>query len=368
MDDTQTVTFFDFESHKNNAIDWYRKIRPIYEAYCYTLKSIVENCLRASHIKFQTIEARAKDIERFWEKSAERLDENPETPKYKNPLTEIKDLAGVRIITYFPSTIDDVDKIIYNEFDVIEKNNKNDLLEEEEKMGYKSVHYLVKLKNTRTHHPEYASFENLIAEIQVRTILQHAWAEIEHDIEYKSTITIPKNIKRRFMSLAGLLEIADREFQSIQNENEDLKKQSRESVNMGKLDKVEITGDSLRAYLDKKYGPDGRMSEWSYQYTAGNLIKMGFESLKQIDECVQEYDDDKISRILWWSRPGQLSRLENVILAALGDDYLNRHPWCTTNPSESDTWKGIFKRKIDRLEKEGIQTGKYNLKKSGEVI
>jgi hypothetical protein len=57
----------------------------------------------------------------------------------------------------------------------------------------------------------------LVAEIQVRTILQHAWAEIEHDTRYKAVDVAPTAIARRFVALAGLLEIADREFQALQD-------------------------------------------------------------------------------------------------------------------------------------------------------
>jgi hypothetical protein len=58
----------------------------------------------------------------------------------------------------------------------------------------------------------------LKAEIQTRSILQHAWAEIEHDLGYKSTQEVPQTIRRRFSRLAGLLELADQEFISIKNE------------------------------------------------------------------------------------------------------------------------------------------------------
>lgn len=54
------------------------------------------------------------------------------------------------------------------------------------RLGYQSIHYLVKLPDQKTEWAEYKRFEGLIAEIQVRTILQHAWAEMEHDIQYKS--------------------------------------------------------------------------------------------------------------------------------------------------------------------------------------
>jgi len=48
--------------------------------------------------------------------------------------------------------------------------------------------------------------------------LQHAWAEIEHDLGYKVGATIPVPVRRRFSRLAGLLEIADREFKEIRDE------------------------------------------------------------------------------------------------------------------------------------------------------
>jgi hypothetical protein len=76
----------------------------------------------------------------------------------------------------------------------------------------------VTLPENRTELPEYSQYKNLVAEIQVRTILQHAWAEMEHDIRYKSAKESPPLVNQKFTSLAGLIEIADREFQMIQDE------------------------------------------------------------------------------------------------------------------------------------------------------
>src|SRR5205085_6657438 len=58
----------------------------------------------------------------------------------------------------------------------------------------------------------------LKVEIQTRSILQHAWAEIEHDIGYKRASGLPSAFQRRFSRLAGLLEMADQEFVSINSE------------------------------------------------------------------------------------------------------------------------------------------------------
>jgi len=184
--------------------------------------------------------------------------------------------------------------------------------------------------------PEYKRFSGLVAEIQVRTILQHAWAEIEHDIQYKAISALPTRVRRRFASLAGLIEIADREFQAIDDENQALVREARKNVDLGQLAEVEITPDSVRAYLDKKYLPDGRMSDFSYQYAARMLRDLGFTNLAEVDECIEKYDDDAVSRTLYGSRLGQLSRFEEVLLASMGEGYLKAHRW--TLGSLSNPW------------------------------
>jgi len=142
-------------------------------------------------------------------------EQNPEEPKYKKPMSDITDLAGVRVITFFPSTVGEVCQLIQEEFEVIERVDHR-------RAPNVTASWLSKrslfgsVRGHRRKLSEYKKFDGLIAEIQVRTVLQHAWAEIEHDIRYKSASTIPETISRRFMTLAGLLEIADREFEAIQ--------------------------------------------------------------------------------------------------------------------------------------------------------
>jgi putative GTP pyrophosphokinase len=176
-------------------------------------------------------------------------------------------------------------------------------------------------------HLEYSRFKGLITEIQVRTILQHAWAEIEHDIQYKSLDTIPNSIRRRFMSLAGMLEIGDREFQAIQDEDASIRRQARLSVQQGKFEQVEITPDALRAYLDRKLCSDDRISDYSYEWTARLLRVFGFTDFRQVDECIAGYDDDALSRAVWGARQGQITRFELMLQASMGENYKRFHFW-----------------------------------------
>ena len=126
------------------------------------------------------------------------------------------------------------------------------------------------------------------------------------------------------MALAGVLEIADREFQAIQDEDKLLKQQARTSVEEGMLEQVEITADALRSYLDRRIGSDARTTDFSYEYTARMLCRLGFTAIDQVDTCIEGYDDDQLSRIRWQRRQGLMSRFEGMLLAGMGPAFVER--------------------------------------------
>jgi putative GTP pyrophosphokinase len=87
-----------------------------------------------------------------------------------------------------------------------------------DRFGYISLHFICRIRKERASLTEYREFRGVCCEVQVRSILQHAWAEIEHDLGYKAGGTVPRPIRRRFSRLAGLLELADREFTLIRDD------------------------------------------------------------------------------------------------------------------------------------------------------
>jgi putative GTP pyrophosphokinase len=323
----ETEKMFDFKAHEQAVVAAYLSKYGFYSDLASVVKRILEESIKRRSINVHSVEARAKDPASLGKKASQPSDLNPMLPKYKNPLAEITDLAGVRVITYFPNTLADIDQLLRDEFRIVERSDKGAELIEDERFGYQSIHYLVKLSFPRARLPEYDPFADSVAEIQVRTILQHAWAEIEHDIQYKSAAVIPVEIRRRFMSLAGMLEIADREFQGIQDADKRLTEEARLRVEGGQLGQVEITPDALKAFLDKRLGPDGRISDFSYDWTARLLKKLGFRTLEQVEKCIRNYDDDFLSRIAIGSRHGQTTRFEYMLLAGMGELYIRRHPF-----------------------------------------
>jgi ppGpp synthetase/RelA/SpoT-type nucleotidyltranferase len=346
---------FDFEGHARKAAEQYQHVRPLYEVFASTIQGILREALENAGIKTASVEARAKAIESFSDKAALPDEEDPTKPKYEDPLRQITDLAAARVITFFLETIHDVEQVIAIEFSVREKSDKTELLLREERLGYQSIHYLVELKPNRTALPEYARYKGLVAEIQLRTVLQHAWAEIEHDIQYKSVETIPAPVRRRFMALAGMLEIADREFQAVQAEDEQLRRQARASVEEGRLEQVEITGDALKAYLNKTIGADWRISNFSYEHAARLLRRLGFVNFQQIAECCAQYNDDDLSRAIHGTRQGQITRFEDMLLAALGDRFIERHNLA------SDAWyRQFLQSRLDKIRTLRVPSGQYD--------
>jgi len=136
-----------------------------------------------------------------------------------NSLSDLTDVAAVRVTTYFSEDLNTVASKIEQEFNVDWPNSIDKrTAHEPDRFGYQSVHFVVSISEARCALAEYSRFRGFKLEIQVRSILQHAWAEIEHDLGYKSIYGVPRQVRRRFSRVAGLLELADEEFSGIRRE------------------------------------------------------------------------------------------------------------------------------------------------------
>lgn len=181
----------------------YDSIAPALGPVLEGLKLQISDLLASKGIMIHSVTGRVKDSMRFKRKVA-RPDKT-----YKE-LWDVTDLIGLRIITYFEDTIETIGQLVEKEFEVDYLHSQNKLrLQDHEKFGYRSLHYVCHLPRERDL-PQTARFE-----IQIRTVLQHAWAEIEHDLGYKTNEEIPPSMRRRFSQVASLLEVADREFVSL---------------------------------------------------------------------------------------------------------------------------------------------------------
>ena len=314
---------FDFATHANNAGRQYLSMRPAYDSLASTVRTLIDHILVQEGVKPASIEARAKSVDSFVAKVSQASEEDPNLPKYPNPDTDITDFAGVRIIVFLLDDVKRVQSVIQREFEIVEEIDKIDMLKSRDTLGYRSIHFLVKLKSPRIGLPEYVQYDDKIVEIQLRTVLQHAWAEIEHDIQYKALASATDDVRRRFLALAGLIEIADREFQAIQQEDARVQAESVESVERKEFT-IELSAPALKQYLDQTEGRDERVSFYSYVSEASLLRSLGFRRFSEIDDCVTGYDGDRIARIVWGNRQGPIWRFRVKIVLGMGTVYEQR--------------------------------------------
>jgi len=144
---------------------------------------------------------------------------------------------------------------------------------------------------------------------------------------------------------------------AVQTRVKQLPRERQDSERRGEaayVERVEITSDALKAYLDERYGPDRRLSHWTYGWTTQLVKRLGFRDLAELEDCIAPYDADQISRFLRGARQGQLIRLEDVLLTAMGIEYIANHPFA------GESWFGEREHRfLERLIASGFNVGSY---------
>jgi putative GTP pyrophosphokinase len=232
-------------SSTKRIIEQYRTTHPIYDAFGKRLAQALEDLLDLNSIPFQVVEYRTKTIESFSNKILRK------GKSYKNPLNDIHDLCGCRIITYYEDDCKKVEALIRNEFDIFDEEMRHTAeFLEDDRFGYLSRHYIVRLGDARRQLGEWKRFEDLKAEIQVRTVIQHAWSAVEHALQYKAETQNPSRLRRRLFRIAGLFELADEEFVAIRDEQDRIKREASEKLDMGNED-IPLEISTLREFVSR---------------------------------------------------------------------------------------------------------------------
>lgn len=190
----------------------YGEVTEDLESFGRAMQGLIAEALRAAGLNVHSVNYRVKTAD----SAARKLTRGED--KYSG-FRDLKDLLGLRVITYFPDEVDKVADVLKPEFVFDEENSvdKRTILDAD-RFGYMSLHFVGELNAKRTKLTEYQRYAGRCFELQIRSILQHAWAEIEHDLGYKAEGSLPRDVRRRFSRLAGLLELADDEFSRLRSD------------------------------------------------------------------------------------------------------------------------------------------------------
>ena len=221
------------DAHSEAILSEYRSHRSSFEADAAAISKEIKDMLSSAGIIVAAVESRVKTEDSL----AGKLE--LKGSKYAS-LSDITDIIGLRVITFY---IDDVDKVASGIERMYEVDWENSVdkrkLHEIDSFGYLSLHYICRRGDSPYRF-----------EIQLRTVLQHAWANMNHDTGYKSGVEVPREYLRNLNRLAGMLELADEQFSRIRTELTDYRRRVRSLVASGNLDEVPLDGDTFRSYLD----------------------------------------------------------------------------------------------------------------------
>jgi len=199
-------------------------------------------------------------------KELDSLERKIKDKKNYNKLEDITDIIGFRIITNLNSDVDKIFKIIYDNFIIDDINTIDKRNKKYNEFGYKSLHVIFSYKKEREALPEYDYCNKYKYELQIRTILQHSWAEIEHDLGYKSDLQIPDEYKRTFYKISMLLEYADDEFEKITQQIKKYREELKDNINNNNLN-ILLNKESLSSYIAKSI---------EIKHINDEIIKLGY--------------------------------------------------------------------------------------------
>ncbi|MBR1406263.1 MAG: hypothetical protein IJ578_04950 [Bacteroidales bacterium] len=218
--------------------------------------------------------------------------------KYRD-IYDITDLIGLRVITFYADDVDRVASVMEHHFGIDWENSVDKRkAHETDSFGYLSLHYICRVPKRlyyRRGHPE---LNNLRFEVQMRTVLQHAWANMNHDTGYKSGVEVPRIYLRQLSRLAGILELVDDEFGRLRTEITDYRRRMQSLVASGRLDEVALDGDTFRSYLEV-----GPFDELNHRIAAVNqaeilpvslmhflplLQRLDFRTLEDVDAMIRD--------------------------------------------------------------------------------
>jgi ppGpp synthetase/RelA/SpoT-type nucleotidyltranferase len=208
----------------------FKQMQIRYKAYeRFLAKALKLGCQKLAPLCVVT--TRAKGLASFAEKILRKrpMYTDPKLPDAPDPLVRMTDLCGGRVITHTSAEVEKVCAFIKAAFNIDWPNSEDTSRRlKPTEFGYRSVHYIVtvnvsKLRAAGVMLRVPPSILGLKTEIQVRTLLEHASADIGHDTLYKATMRVPDPIKRQFAAVAAVLEGTDREFGRLLSELNDLR-------------------------------------------------------------------------------------------------------------------------------------------------
>jgi len=208
----------------------YQAERGTHVAFTASMQGLLPQLLDRESIPYSQIEGRTKTVPSFVAKLKRKNE------KYAHPLREVTDLVGLRVVLFYLDDVERVGDVIRKRFEVdpTHSGDRSAILDPD-RFGYLAVHHVVQLTAERCKMPEWAEYRGIYAEIQVRTVLQHAWGAISRKLAYANVREAPSDLQRSLNRLSALFELADDEFLAIRKAREEIEAEAEREIERGKF-------------------------------------------------------------------------------------------------------------------------------------
>jgi ppGpp synthetase/RelA/SpoT-type nucleotidyltranferase len=270
--------------YRKHCRQW-EEIKPLYDRFCSASARVIARVLEAENYTplLHQISYRTKAPDKFLEKC--------ERKGYTDPLRQMKDLAGIRIITLFESDVSKIVEVINKNFVRDYEHSKIKAPKSSRILSYRSIHLVTKLSDQLSSKPDFEEFKDLTMEIQVRSVLQHAWAEIDHDSRYKSNFELPHELERRLYLIAGLLEVADREFNDFRDKRNALIEDAKREITEKQFTAEPISNVFVEASLELVINKYHLSQKYIKENVSRLLALCKMYSIETVGQYVEVLDD-----------------------------------------------------------------------------
>jgi putative GTP pyrophosphokinase len=197
-------------------VEYEERYKTILIPVAESLERLVVDHLRGptSLPRIDRVSVRAKTAKSFMDKA--RKTTGSGAPRYTDPIGQIQDQIGARIIAFYKSDVAAVCERVMKFFSRAEQQAKEP--ESEWEFGYFGMHFILALPGDAVPREISRSDAPPLFELQVRTLFEHAWSESEHDLVYKAPAPLTRDQLRRCAFTAAQAWGADRVFQELFDE------------------------------------------------------------------------------------------------------------------------------------------------------
>lgn len=289
-----------------------------YECWCDAhphaaaeFRDAIEELLSDGGVTYDRVVARVKQLPSLLVKATTRREDG--SWAYPDPWNDIHDVMGVRITTFYSTEIPLVINLLSGHFTVVRSVDKAAQTRVSGSFGYGSHHLVVTVPDD---HDDLAAYAGLNFEVQIRTVLQHAWAEFEHDIRYKASgATIDPRVDRAFTLAAGLIELADQQFDQIAGIH---------NPSPAPGDDVSLTAITLPGVLALLLGSEYPRSKSEHYPWLEELLRLnGITTVAELKQLVTTSALEHVHQALRYHfQPSQVRIIDDLLLHAYGEQHI----------------------------------------------